>query len=121
MPKLIKTIWITVITLFAMLTTSFVSADANSRALLKAQQIQTRTAQSHQNLDLHTTCPEHEASSEQAQVDPHCSGSNCLLKIPSVRSIVNPIEQPQSLALIQSDNSSKPVVRAQLLYRPPIS
>ncbi len=94
-----------------------VSAEANSKAQQKI--IQSQSSAQHADLSLHQNCPEQE--SEQVKVEPHCSGSVCLLKMASVRSIINPIEQPQSLALIQTDTISKPIIRAQLLYRPPIS
>ncbi|MGF1754153.1 hypothetical protein L4C33_11205 [Vibrio makurazakiensis] len=118
MPKLINTIWITAFTLFAMLSTSVVASANASNNILKIAQ-QSSVAEDHQELSLHLNCPEQEL--DQHKVEPHCSSSSCLLKMSSLRSIEGNVKQTQSLALISDEPISKPILRTQLLYRPPIS
>ena len=60
-------------------------------------------------------------SSAQPNVEHHCCGSVCLLKMPPL--IVSESFEPQieSLALIEKEPSHKAIVAPQAPYRPPIS
>ncbi|MCG7495819.1 hypothetical protein MHO82_03010 [Vibrio sp. Of7-15] len=116
MPNRIQKIWITIITLFAMLLTSFiVSAQTNGATLSTLE----HTTEQHHPLNIESNCPEQQLISSDNS-NHHCCSSLCLLKIPTYKPFVELALQPHTLALIQPDSIQQPIVRAQTLYRPPI-
>ncbi|MCW8336651.1 hypothetical protein [Vibrio paucivorans] len=118
MPNVLKTIWITTFTLFAMLSTSlFVEAKASGEAL----RLLHTQSESQQNVDVAANCPEEQHGSSDHGVKNHQScSSTCILKMPSHRALSELAYQDFSLAPIPPDGAIKPVLIAQGLYRPPI-
>ncbi|MEL0608195.1 MULTISPECIES: hypothetical protein [Vibrio] len=111
MPKLIRKIWVHAFMLFAMLMAT-ISVDniANANAM-----------QVTQNLSMSSNSISTPYSSAQPNVEHHCCGSVCLLKMPPLIVSESFDTQSGSLALIEREPSHKAIVAPQAPYRPPIS
>ncbi|MFA0056268.1 hypothetical protein [Vibrio echinoideorum] len=111
MPKLIRKIWVHAFMLFAMLmATISVDNTANANAM-----------QVTQNLSMSSNSISTPYSSAQPNVEHHCCGSVCLLKMPPLIMSESFDTQSGSLALIEREPSHKAIVAPQAPYRPPIS
>lgn len=120
MPNLNNKIWITAITLLAMLLTSFVVSTQASGDTLLSTLSQEHITELHHPLDSEPNCTEIQHNSN-VDSNHHCCNSICLLKIPTYKSFADLALQSHSLALIQRDGIKRAIIRAQMLYRPPIS
>ncbi|WP_339385025.1 hypothetical protein [Vibrio sp. L3-7] len=111
MPKLIRKIWVHAFMLFAMLMAT-ISVDniANANAM-----------QVTQNLSMSSNSISTPYSSAQPNVEHHCCGSVCLLKMSPLIVSESFDTQSGSLALIEREPSHKAIVAPQAPYRPPIS
>ncbi|MEZ8199893.1 hypothetical protein BCU98_08935 [Vibrio splendidus] len=121
MPKLINKIWVHAFMLFAMLmATISVDSIASSNALQAQSTSANSFSFSASNISSVESTPT-PFSSAQPNVEHHCCGSVCLLKMPPL--IVSESFEPQieSLALIEKEPSHKAIVAPQAPYRPPIS
>ncbi|MEZ9337976.1 hypothetical protein AB4176_08935 [Vibrio splendidus] len=124
MPKLINKIWVHAFMLFAMLmATISVDSIASSNAL-QASQAQSTSANnfsfSASNISSVESTPT-PFSRVHPNVEHHCCGSVCLLKMPPLIVSESFDTQVQSLALIEKEPSHKAIVAPQTPYRPPIS
>lgn len=74
-----------------------------------------------QNLSMSSNSISTPYSSAQPNVEHHCCGSVCLLKMPPLIVSESFDTQSGSLALIEREPSHKAIVAPQAPYRPPIS
>ena len=110
MPKLISKIWVHVFMLLAMLMAT-ISVDSIASNNIVASQ--------------HLSTPSNSISPSQpivqANIEHHCCGSVCLLKMPPLIVSESFDTQIASLALIEKEPSHKAIIAPQAPYRPPIS
>ncbi|CAK2752281.1 DUF2946 family protein [Vibrio crassostreae] len=124
MPKLINKIWVHAFMLLAMLMATISVDNIAISNALQAPQAQSTSANSlsfsASNISSVESAPT-PFSSVQSNVEHHCCGSVCLLKMPPL--IVSESFEPQieSLALIEKESSHKAIFAPQAPYRPPIS
>ncbi|MFA0240805.1 MULTISPECIES: hypothetical protein [Vibrio] len=119
MPKLISKIWVHAFMLFAMLVaTVSVDSIANANAMQVTQNQSTLSLNTDSSFDTSDSFP---YSSAQPNVEHHCCGSVCLLKMPPLIVSESFDTQIGSLALIEKEPSHKAIMSPQAPYRPPIS
>ncbi|WP_286297111.1 hypothetical protein [Vibrio apostichopi] len=110
MPKLISKIWVHAFMLFAMLMASIsVDSIASNNVALASQNLST---------SISTSTP---YSTAQPNIEHHCCGSVCLLKMPPLIVSETFDTQIESLALIEKEPSHKAIMSPKAPYRPPIS
>ncbi|MEZ8284714.1 hypothetical protein BCU17_09600 [Vibrio splendidus] len=121
MPKLINKIWVHAFMLFAMLmATISVDSIASSNTLQAQSTSANNFSFSASNISSVESTPT-PFSSVHPNVEHHCCGSVCLLKMPPLIVSESFDTQVQSLALIEKEPSHKAIVAPQAPYRPPIS
>ncbi len=110
MPKLISKIWVHAFMLFAMLM-----------ATISVDSIASNNVVASQSLSMPSSSISTPYSNAQPNIEHHCCGSICLLKMPPLIVSESFDTQIGSLALIEKEPSHKAIVAPQAPYRPPIS
>ncbi|MGF1799545.1 hypothetical protein L4D11_02600 [Vibrio gigantis] len=110
MPKLISKIWVHAFMLFAMLM-----------ATISVDSIASNNVVASQSLSMPSISISTPYSNAQPNIEHHCCGSVCLLKMPPLIVSESFDTQIGSLALIEKEPSHKAIVAPQAPYRPPIS
>lgn len=110
MPKLISKIWVHVFMLLAMVM-----------ATISVDSIASNNIVASQHLSTHSNSISPSQPIAQANIEHHCCGSICLLKMPPLIVSESFDTQTVSLALIEKEPSHKAIIALQAPYRPPIS
>jgi len=119
MPKFIHKIWITALTLMALVLSSVVSGASSN-----PEWAEVGSWSPSQTLESVFTHPSATCDAEQhtAQVSSshHCCSSMCVMNLPVASPLDKLALQPQSLALIGEEHGLKTMSLSKGLYRPPI-
>lgn len=119
MLKMTRTIWITCVTLIALMLASV----ANCAPLIPIQETSISATAEHTTVaTVHFTSANYDKNQPPEEIGSihHCCSAMCLLSFPVTESATKILLQPYSFALIRTEAAMATSAFARALYKPPI-